>query len=96
MIPRRKIYRPNHCHNYVYTTRPAGFEPATYGLEEQGEPHTRDNRRLITGFDARRRSPTIIDAVTASVLIPVAFLSLKFLYRRVSDPVLVAPEEIRL
>jgi len=73
-----------------------GLEPTTYGLKEHGEPHTRNNRRLITGFDARRRSPTIMGAVTMSVLIPVAFLSLKFLYRRVSDPVLVAPEEIRI
>ena len=77
-------------------TRPAGFEPATYGLEELGGMLVSEDGRLITGCNARGRSPTIMGAVTMSVLTPVAFLILQFLYRRMSDPVLVAPEEIRL
>ena len=73
-----------------------GLEPTTYGLKEPRGTLTSAHSRLIAGFDARVRSPALMGAVTMSVLIPVAFLSLKFLYRRVSDPVLVAPEEIRI
>ena len=44
--------------------RPAGLEPATYGLEELGSALTNARIRLNARFDARRRSPTIMGAVT--------------------------------